>query len=60
MDMSSQLFHLVSEALSSPLATTNPRAMGRLIKIGLLRKKEMPIIGLGESTWKTLNKMRQT
>jgi hypothetical protein len=34
--------------------------MGRLIKRGLLRRKETLIIGLGESTWKTLKKMRLT
>jgi hypothetical protein len=32
--------------------------MGRPIKRGLLGRKETPIVGLGESTWRTLKKMR--
>jgi hypothetical protein len=50
MDRSSWLFHLVSEALSSSLATMSPLAMGRPIKRGLLRRKETPTVGLEETT----------
>jgi hypothetical protein len=32
--------------------------MGRPIKGGLLRRKETPIDGLEESTWRMLKKMR--
>jgi hypothetical protein len=60
MGRSSRLFHPVSKALSSPLATTIPRATGRPIKRGLLGRKETPIVGHGESTWKMLKKMRLT
>jgi hypothetical protein len=36
---------------------TSPLVMGRPIKRGLLWRKETPIIGLGESTWRMLKKM---
>jgi hypothetical protein len=36
----------------------SPLATGRPIKRGLLGRKETPIVGLRESTWKMLKKMR--
>jgi hypothetical protein len=36
----------------------SPLATGKLIKRGLLEKKETPIVGLKESTWKTLKRMQ--
>jgi hypothetical protein len=36
---------------------TSPLATGRSIKRGLLGRKETPIVGLGESTWKMVKKM---
>jgi hypothetical protein len=57
MGRSSQLFHPTLEALSSALVTTSPLTMRKPIKTGLPEKKEMSIIGLRESTWKTLKKM---
>jgi hypothetical protein len=35
------------------ISNDEPPCNGRPIKRGLLRKKETPIVGLGESTWKT-------
>jgi hypothetical protein len=43
-------FPLASEALSSLLAMMSPLMTGRLIKRGLLGRKETPIIGLRELT----------
>jgi hypothetical protein len=37
---------------------TSPLTTGKPIKRGLPKKKETPIVGLGESTWKTLKKMK--
>jgi hypothetical protein len=39
---------------------TSPLATGRPIKRGLLGRKKMPIVGLRESTWRMLKKMRLT
>jgi hypothetical protein len=58
MGTNSQLFHLASEAPSSPLVTMSPLTTGKLIKRGLLKRKETPIVGLEESTWRTLKKMQ--
>jgi hypothetical protein len=60
MGRSSQLFHPISEVLSSPLATMSPIAMGRPIKIGSLKRKEMLTVGLRESTWRMPKRMRLT
>jgi hypothetical protein len=37
---------------------TSPLVAGKLIKRGLLKRKETLIIGLGESTRRTLKKMQ--
>jgi hypothetical protein len=38
----------------------SPLATGRPIKRGSLGRKETPIVGLGESTWRIPKKMRLT
>jgi hypothetical protein len=58
MGRSSQPFLRASEAPSSLLVTTSPLAMGKSIKRGPLERKETLIVGLRESTWRTLKKMQ--
>jgi hypothetical protein len=36
----------------------SPLTTGKLIKRGLLERKETPIVGLEELTWRTLKKMQ--
>jgi hypothetical protein len=58
MGRSFQPFLLALEVPSSLLVTTSPLATGKPFKRVLPEKKEMPIVGLGESTWKMLKKMQ--